>query len=289
MQSAINYSGVLSSSDEPILKSSNRSYRYGDGIFESIRVINGKVCFLSFHLTRLFKSLAMLNIQLPTHMDATFLEKEIIKTLEKAEIKNGGRVRLAVFRADGGYYIPETNEGKFLIEVSSLDINEYVLNTEGLKIDLFETYKKSLNALSSMKSSNGLFYVMAGSYAKANGLDDCILLNDMGSLAEGISSNIFIGFNGVLYTPSENQGIIPGIMRGQVIEIAKKNKIEIQECPLNPQVLLKADEVFLTNSTHGIRWVSAYRKKRYFNKLSKSLIEKVNEHIANSAKDLQGS
>jgi len=215
------------------------------------------------------------------------MENEIGMIIEKNGIVHGGRLRLTLFRNEGGYFTPETNEGSYLIEANKHDETEFQLNETGLKVDLYEKEKVALNDLSSLKSTNGLFYIIAGLHKKKQQLDECILLNEMSSISEAISSNIFVVFNRVLYTPSLNQGCIPGVMRKNIIQIANENRIEVQECPLNPAVLMKADELFLTNSIYGLRWVLSYRSKRYFNKMSKLLVEKVNERVANLSLDLQ--
>ncbi len=130
-------------------------------------------------------------------------------------------------------------------------------------------------------------YILAAQHKLAKGLDDCVLLNELGSIAECVSSNLFVGYNGVLYTPSLNQGIVPGIMRQQIIDLSREIGMEVQECPLSPQVLHRADEVFLTNSILGITWVGAYRSKRYFNKVSKKLVEELNKKISSKMDRLE--
>jgi 4-amino-4-deoxychorismate lyase len=153
------------------------------------------------------------------------------------------------------------------------------LNEKGWQIDIFEDHRKTLNKLSSLKSTNSLPYILAGIYKKEKKLDECIILNELGNISEAITSNIFIVYNGVFYTPSLNKGCIGGIMRKVIIDMVKEGGREVQECPLNPNALLRADEVFLTNSINGIRWVNAYRMKRYFNKASKLLVEQLNDRI----------
>ena len=285
----INYNGNIQSSDQPVFTINNRAFRYGDALFETIRVINGRPHFLSDHMERLLEGMAALMMEVPDYFSVDFFTDQINDLLKKADITQGGRLRLTVFRKNGGFYTPETNEVNWVIEAMPLEDNLFVLNKDGYNIDLYEDHRKPIHKLSGVKSNNCLTYVLAGLYKKEKRLDECVLMNELGSISECISSNIFVAYNGVLYTPSVNQGIIPGVMRKKIIELAHQNKIEVQECPLNPQVLLRADELFLTNSINGIRWVGAYRSKRYFNKVSKFLTEKLNDHVANLALDPQGS
>ena len=289
MQQHLILDGEWRPSDSLIFSSSNRSYRYGDGLFETIRVTNGKVNFLDQHLSRLKQGMAMLKLNTPVTFANGELEELIRELLHKNGIEKGGRIRLSVFRQGAGTYAPETNDTSFLIEAVPLVENEYELNINGRVVDLFEEQRKPINLFSTLKSANSLIYVLAGVDKKSRQLDDVLILNELANLCEATSSNLFISFNNVLYTPSVSQGCIPGIMREVIIDLARQNKIEVQECPLSPEVLLRSDEVFLTNAIRGIEWVMSYRNKRYFNKISKVLVEKLNEKVLNSEMDLQGN
>jgi branched-chain amino acid aminotransferase len=154
------------------------------------------------------------------------------------------------------------------------------LNDKGLIIGIYDEVKKPINLFSSYKTANSLIYILAGIFKNLNKYDDCLILNEKGHLIEAVSSNIFIVKNGVLYTPPITEACIDGIMRKQVINIAKKNEISFAEQPLFVDDLLKADEVFLTNSISGIQWAAAYKNKRYFKKISEFLLRKVNESVA---------
>jgi branched-chain amino acid aminotransferase len=125
-----------------------------------------------------------------------------------------------------------------------------------------------------------MVYVVAGIYKNERALDDCILVNDKGSITEAISSNIFAVKNGVLYTSPVADGCVDGVMRKKIIEIAETSRIAVYELSIMQSVLLGADELFLTNAVNGIRWVVAYKQKRYFNNTSKKFTEKLNELIA---------
>ncbi|MBL4625403.1 MAG: aminotransferase class IV [Flavobacteriales bacterium] len=273
----INYNGNLLAEDQPIFDINNRGFRYGDALFETIRVINGEPCFFQNHFERLREGMQLLEMNL--NLSAAQLLDEVYKLIQSNNIGEGARLRITVVRNSGGYYTPKTNLSSFVIEATELPNNQFELNENGLTIDLYEKHRKTINELSTLKSTNCLTYILAGQYKVAKGFDDCVLLNELGSIAECISSNIFIGYNGVLYTPSINQGIVPGIMRQQVIELCKEIGMEVQECPLSPQVLHRADEVFLTNAISGLKWVGAYRTKRYFSKVSKQLTDKLNSKL----------
>ncbi len=275
----INYNGNFFQKNEPVLLVNNRAFRYGDGLFDTIRVVDGHPSFLNRHLSRLQDGMIFLKMKIHPLLNEINFENEIIKTLEKNGIKDGGRIRISVFRNAGGLYAPETHDVSFIIESSPLENNYYEINKKGLNIDVFDEQKKPLNKISTIKTSCCLPLVLAGIFKKEKNLDDCIIINEMGSISEATSSNIFIVYNGVFYTPSLNQGCIPGIMRQVIIEMLRRGGTEVQECPLSPSALLRADEVFFTNVIKGVQWVGSYKQKRYFSNVSKNLVEKLNARI----------
>lgn len=277
MEQFINHNGVICSDSSPVVTIHNRSFRYGDGLFESIRIANHHPQFLKEHLMRLNTGLQLLKMKAPVLLTEDFLSDAIKEIAKKNNVGPGARVRLTVYRKDGGLYTPETDETEFLIEAETLEDGHYVLNSKGYSIDLYSELKKQQNVLSNIKSANSLLYVMASINRKLLGLDECLLLNDKHYIIEGISSNIFAVKNGVLYTPPISDGCVEGVMRKKIIEVAQANRIAVYEISIMQNVLLGADELFLTNAVHGIRWIVAYKQKRYFNNTSKKLIDKLNE------------
>lgn len=272
----INLNGFFFKENEPSILSNNRGFRYGDALFESIRMVHGNVQFLAEHLNRLITGMQVLKMEIPDNFNSDYFHGQIKQLIEKNQIKQDARIRLTVFRNEGGHYTPLSNKVSFLIEAEKLDTIGYVLNPKGFTIDIYSETKKPLNNLSSIKSANCLIYILAAQYKKQHQLDECIILNEKGNIAEVVSYNLFAVKNGVLYTPPINEGCVSGIMRQEVIKIARENKNAVYETTVALNVLLNADEIFLTNAIKGIAWVGAYRGKRYFNNTSKILIEKLN-------------
>jgi branched-subunit amino acid aminotransferase/4-amino-4-deoxychorismate lyase len=279
MEQYINHNGVILASVSTAVMLSNRSFRYGDGLFESIRIANHRPQFLKEHIQRLLMGMKVLKMQPHAQLNEQFMEAAIVELTHKNNIEAGGRVRLTIYRNDGGLYAPDTNEVSYYIETSRLDEPNYMLNPKGFTIDLYSELKKQQHILSNIKSANSLLYVMAAINKKQLGLDECLLLNDKHYIIEGISSNIFAVKNGVLYTPPIADGCVDGVMRKKIIEIAQANRIAVYEISIMQNVLLGADELFLTNAVNGIRWIVAYKQKRYFNNTSKKLTDKLNELI----------
>jgi len=255
----------------------NRSFYYGDALFETMHANGTEIQFFEDHLARLVFGMRVLKMEIPTVIESGFIEKEIIKLLHKNKLYQGVRIRLSVFRNEGGKYTPSDNNISYLVETEYMENAHYNLNHKGLIIDLFKDIKKPVNAFANIKSANALIYIMAGSYAKENNLGDCILINEKGNIVEGISSNIFIIKGDKISTPPLKDGPVAGIMRKQILKIADKHGLKISnETSLNEADLINADEVFLTNAIHGIRWVLAYKDRRYFNNIARQFNEKLN-------------
>jgi branched-subunit amino acid aminotransferase/4-amino-4-deoxychorismate lyase len=273
--SFINYNGNIVDATQPVLSSSNRAFRYGDALFETIRLMNGEILYFEKHLSRLQSGMKYLGMN--WHDDFNFQHLYLlIRHVDQVNKLNGnGRIRFEVFREDGGLYTPTSNNVSYIIEADSLNENEYRLNETGLKIDFFKEVAKPLNRLSNLKSSNALCYVMASMHKSKLAMDDCIILNTEGNIAEAISSNVFIVSKGNAITPSLEQGCVSGVMREVVIELLKEKGKKIIESKITIEDLLKADELFLTNVIDGIRWVGAIKDRRYFNALSKWLLQEV--------------
>lgn len=285
----VNFNGHILSEEKLLLNDFRRGFNYGDGVFETIRVINGSPIFFEGHYKRLVVGLKALMFDIPNFYSNQYFLDQIQKLLIKNKIDKGGRVRLSIFRKGNGTYMPNDNSPVYLIEANSIENNEYVINDNGLKIDIYNDLKKNNSFLSSLKTANSLQYVLASVFAKNNGFDDCLLLNTNGHIIESTNSNIFIVINKVLYTPPISDGCVGGIARMNLINLLIKNKEVVYESNLNAQHLLSADEILLTNTIKGISWVSSFRNKRYFNNVGKQLLNDLNKEVINCQLDLKGS
>jgi branched-subunit amino acid aminotransferase/4-amino-4-deoxychorismate lyase len=254
----------------------NRAFKFGDGVFESIRILNGKPLFLDHHINRLIAGANAMKIEVSPKISESSIRKIFAELCHINKINESGRARLTFFRAGEGAYQPTTNEGSYVIEMIPIEKNSFDLNSEGLIVDTFKLMQKSLDQFSKFKTLNSLLYVQAAIYAKENSLHDSLILNRDGNIIESSKSNIFIVSNGVLYTPPLEDGCVGGVMRMNIINIAIDNNVKVYECSLKPQNLLIADEVFLTNTIKGLEWVRGFQNKRYFNDISKKIITLLN-------------
>jgi branched-subunit amino acid aminotransferase/4-amino-4-deoxychorismate lyase len=276
-QTFINYNGNIIDSSQPVFTAANRAFRYGDALFETIRLIHGEILFFERHLSRLSSGMQLLGMN--PHDDLTFHNLYLsIRHLDQVnELKGNGRIRLEVFRNDGGLYTPYSNDVSYVIETSPLSSPKYQLNESGLKIELYTDIKKPVSRLSNLKSSNALYYVMAGLHKNKLNIGDCLVLNTDGRIAEAISSNIFLVENGIVSTPALTEACVAGVMREIIIEQIRETGSSVTEKGITIDDLLRSDEIFLTDVIHGIRWVSAFRSKRYFNSYSRGLMNEINE------------
>jgi branched-chain amino acid aminotransferase len=271
------HKGEYVNEHQAFIAKDNRAFRLGDGFFESMRVIDGKVLFLENHFSRITDTIKAFKMVSAENFSLELLRNQIQGLLSRNNITKGGRVRITFYRKSTGYYLPHSDDVNYLIESEPLLENEFILNPIGKTVDIFTDFKKDVNKLSIFKSLNAQLYIMAALHSKEKNLDDALIQNNKFAIIESISSNLFIVSNGVLYTPSLTDGCIAGTMRMNIINIALDNKIKVYECTLNPQNLLAADEIFLTNAVKGIEWVVAYRTKRYYNDMSKKMIQLLND------------
>ncbi len=273
------YNNKFHTVDEPIFKVSNRSFRYGDGIFESIRVLKGQLHLIDYHLERLFNGIEFLKIELPANWTKAFFKKKILQLLEKNGETRNAKIRLSIFRSDGGLYTPKTSKGNFLIEHEECSGDYFTLNKKGLKIEVFSEMEKACNLYSNFKTSNALIYVLASIYKKEEGLDDCLLVNSQNRIAEGISSNVFIIKDGQIITPPLSEGCVEGVMRSHILDIMQENDIDYRVSPILLEDLFQAEGIFLTDSIKGIRWVGSYKVKRFEMGVAKTLTDHLNQII----------
>jgi len=273
----INFNGnLVAQSNENIEQ--NRGFLYGDGVFETVKVLDGKVLFFEDHYFRLMASMRIIRMEIPLEFTLEFLEAEILKTANALNLANA-RVRLTVYRNGEGRYLPEVRTVSFVITAESTSA-VYVNNEQKYEVELFKDFPVSRHLLSTLKTTGRLINVTASIFAEENGYANCLLINDDKNIVEAINGNIFIVKDRTITTPPINDGCINGIARKKIIEILKKDpSFQFEERSISPFELQKADELFITNIIKGIQSVGQYRKKEYTNTVANSLLMKLNAQI----------
>jgi branched-chain amino acid aminotransferase len=259
------FNGKLYKEKSNILSANNRGFRFGDGLFETIKSINGQPEFVDEHFARLWKGLQVLQFTIPRHFTPDFLEQEIQTLLNKNEHHNLARIRLTVFRGDGGLYDAIDHKPNYLMQSWAMPDETGSWNSNGLVLGIYSAIKKSCDILSNLKHNNFLPYAMAALCAKKEKWNDAILLNTEGRLCDTTIANIFFIKDEVIYTSALQEGCIAGVMRRNLIEKLTAANYKLVEGKLGVDDLLDADEVFLTNSIYNMRWVQSVGDKKYTN------------------------
>ena len=275
----VNYNGnILEKSTISI--ESNRGFLYGDAVFETIKVLNNRVLFLEDHYFRLMASMRICRMEIPMNFTMEFFEEQILKLIDVLQKADSFRARFSVFRNSDGFYLPISNEIEFVVSANPIENALYSIKKSNYEVDLYKDFYISKQLLSSLKTNNKMLQITGSIFAKENGYDNCLVLNDEKNVVEALQSNLFIKMGNTIITPPISDGCLNGIMRKQVIEIIQKiDGIEWKETSISPFDLQKADELFLTNVITGIQPITKYRKKEYKDNFSHEVLVELNEKI----------
>lgn len=278
MSSMVNYNVSILSNMENFLNHENRGLRYGDALFEAIRVVNGKIFFWEDHYLRLMASMRILRMEIPDNFTLEFLEKEIHNTLQANGLEaTSARVRLTVFRNNGGLYLPLDNNISYIVEAQSLAFPLYTLDENPFEVELYKDFYVNPDMLSTLKTNNKIINVVGSIFAQENGYQSCLLLNNAKQVVEALNGNIFLVKGTAIKTPPLKDGCLNGILRKKLLEILKKTDCyTVEEASISPFELQQADELFITNVIKGLQPVTKYRKKEFSVNVTQDLIGKLN-------------
>ena len=272
----INFNGLILPSSDNLLQN-NRAFLYGDGVFETVKIVDSKILFLEDHYFRLMSAMRIVRMEIPMNFTMEYLEEQILLTANRNNMATSARARITIYRNDGGNYLPETNKVTFLIKVSSLENQLYSIEKQSYEIDLYKDFYVTKQLLSTIKSTNKIINITGSIFANENGLDNCLLLNDSKNVIEALQGNLFMLIGNKLITPPLSEGCLNGIIRKQVLGLVKKmENIEVLEEPISPFDLQKADELFITNVIKGIQPITQYRKKQYTTVFANEVLKKLN-------------
>ncbi|MFM7022733.1 MAG: aminotransferase class IV [Flavobacteriales bacterium] len=266
-----NYNGFLVEDGEKLFSSTNRAFKFGDALFETLRVSNSKVLFWDKHYQRLQHTLDFLQFD-SSNMDKAFWENQLQKVFVRNNFPDA-RLRLTIYRDSPGLYVPNRHKCAFLIEGLPLDKSTYELNVKGLNIGIYSDVLRSRQKFSNLKTTNSLPFILAGLFAEKNNFDDVIILNDAGRASEAVSSNVFVVMGDQVITPNLDEGCIDGVMRKVLLEMLPG---KIKEGQIDAEMLKNADEIFLTNAVRGIQWVATLNGKSYAANRSSQLMNMLN-------------
>ncbi len=275
----INFNGTLHFSADNLLVN-NRSFLYGDGVFETVKIVNNRILFLEDHYFRLMASMRVVRMEIPMNFTLEYFEEQILVAVKGNNLSGAVRARITVYRNDGGYYLPKTNTVSFLIEAAPLEADLYGIDKRTYEVDLYKDFYVAKQLLSSIKTTNKIINITGSIFAKENGLDNCLLLNDSKNVIEALQGNVFMVMDGKLITPPVSEGCLNGVMRKQILSLAKEiENLEVLEQPISPFDLQKAEELFITNVIKGIQPITKYRKKEYSSVVAEALLIQLNAQV----------
>ncbi|MDP1842595.1 MAG: aminotransferase class IV [Sediminibacterium sp.] len=269
------HDGKFLRSDKLLISPDNRSFRYGDGFFETMKWKNGQVMLQQLHLERLFHSLELLKFKPPTYFTAEYIVQAIQELVKKNQHHTLARIRLTIFRGEGGIYDHQNHFPHLLIQSWDLNESNNQLNENGLDIDIYRLSVKSADHFSSIKSNNYLPYVMAAIWAKEQNLNDAILLNADGNIADATIANVFMVKDGFIKTPPLSDAAVAGVMRRHLLNQLNHLGYEVRETSIAPAELLQASEIFLTNAIYGIRWVKQLENVQFTSLLTAKIFKEI--------------
>lgn len=277
----VNFNGTIQD-NSAVFVESNRGFLVGDAVFETIKVVNNQVLFLEDHYFRLMATMRICRMEIPMLFTMEYVEAQILELIDVLHPSAAFRVRFSVYRSGGGFYAPLSNEVAFVVTAMPLESVLYSIEKEDYEIELYKDFHVSKQLLSTLKTNNKLLQVLGTIYAKENGYDNCLLLNEDKNIVEALQNNIFMKMGNVISTPPIAEGCINGIMRKQVLAILSKMEgYQVKEAVISPFDLQKADELFLTNVISGIQPITKYRKKIYTLDFSKIVLEQLNLSFKN--------
>lgn len=256
----------------------NRAFLYGDGFFETIHWHNGIPLFLDDHIQRIRFAFETLKLNSKALKFSSLFDR-IKELTQKNNCYYAARVRVTFYRQAAGNYTPATNDFEIMITAQPLDTGGFVWNKEGITVGIYTENFKVSSPASAIKTLSSIVYVLAGIYAKANRFDDVLLVNEKKNIVEAQYSNLFIVQSGRLVYPPLSEGCVDGVMRKQVIKLAKQARIEVNEKCISAMDLKTAEEVFLTNVINGIRWVKAFEDKTYYSQLSVKIFTQLQQSL----------
>jgi len=274
----INYNGKMIAEEDASLSINNRGYHYGDSLFETLRVVHGKLMFWEDHYFRLMASMRILRMEIPMSFSPEFLEEEILSCVKENNLEDQSvRVKINIHRLPGGLYLPQQREIGYMISTSLLDTPFYISDDSAYEVELFKDHYVTSGLLSTLKTNNRIVNVLGSIYAEENDYDNCLLLNEKKLVLEALNGNIFLVKGKSIKTPPLSDGCLNGIIRKNLISIiGKMEDIDLKEESISPFELQKADELFVTNSIVGIQSITKYRKKTYDFTMANNLRAKLN-------------
>jgi branched-chain amino acid aminotransferase len=246
----VNANGRLLEAWPEALYEAQRALYYGDGLFESLRVFEGRAPLWERHWERMVEGMHRIGLVAPPHWTADYFDHELRRTAPA-----NARVRWMVWRASGGLYLPLADQAQYLIAAAPAEGVPFPDTPGGLALCTAETVRLPVDGFSNLKTFNAARYVQAAREAAARGCHDALLLNAYGRVCETSNSNVFWVKAGVVHTPPATDGCVTGIVRSLLLRGSVPGLPEVVESSATPEALHGADAVLAGNAVQGLRAV----------------------------------
>jgi 4-amino-4-deoxychorismate lyase len=251
------YNDQLISENDFRINPYNRAFSYGDGLFETMILREGKILFIDDHLKRLTEGLQQLDLHLPVSLNKDSITGKAVLLASKNNLHQNARIKLQIWRQPGGLITPDSSESEYLLIATEFKKAQEVKEQAYVS----ETIKLYNGNLSRYKTLNFLPYIQAGIEKKKRNADEIILTDQNGNISEASSSNIFWCKSDVLYTSSLETGCIEGVMRKQIINFCSSENIKVIQ-GLFPSSELKNAELIFTSNVTGLSLVENFNNKK---------------------------
>ncbi|MDP4218543.1 MAG: aminotransferase class IV [Bacteroidota bacterium] len=275
----LNFNGSILPAGTAIITADNPGFRFGDGLFETIRMVDRQLLLSGYHFDRLYAGAQFLGFDLTSFPSRDDLSARIRAVCDQNGHGPRARVRLTIFRQDQSPLEPQNQVPGCLIQSWPLGNPEKYDRGNGLTLGIFHGGRKSCDLYANLKSNNYLIYTQAASFAQREGWDDCLILNSHDRIADSSISNFFYCRDGRLYTPPLTEGCVAGVMRRFLLEILPGAGFPIEEKRVIPADLESADEVFLTNAIRGIRRVGRFNDTLFGHELTDQVDAVLNKYL----------
>lgn len=257
----ISLNGKLIKNDELLISPKGEGFNYGYGLFETLKIVDGNICFMEEHFNRLKKSCAELNLKF--EYDLCIIQEYANNLVSSCGMSSGSIKILYAKDKDKYNLLMTTNENKYTLEKYK----------KGFSICIASSKRNPYSKLTYIKSNNYLENILEKTIANKKGYDETVFLNTNDNISEGSYTNVFFIKDNIIYTPSISCGILPGIMRDKVIDLINKLSIKIEIGKFKIDDMFKADEIFITNSLMEIMPVWKLENKKF--NLTNNIITKL--------------
>lgn len=229
--------------------SDNRSFKFGDAVFETLCVRFGEILFWEDHIERLMAGIQVLGLETPQY----FLEEIRREAQALASQQQHARLRLHVWRNGGGAYLPDQNTAQYHLSINPLAQTPHAVTQPLRRVLIFRDIPLTYSSLSCLKTANSLPYILAAKYAQTHAAGDALLLSNDGNITETSCANIFYIKNNILYTPPLSDGCVAGVFRKNILMQCQQLRIPVREQSIAATAVSDIACMFACNVIRGIQ------------------------------------